>query len=146
MDSEVSALMGVTNEELWEKKGILSLVDEMCRFNVSSCHLNVSLNVPSVISLDMMTPPLAGKKCSSQPYSATFLSQGHYHVGLGNKEGASFARKNSGLGFNSSVEGYKFPKFSKNPSTQLEASLGGHNISQGGFLKMSCERMEAEEN
>ena len=65
MDSEVSALMGVTNEELWEKEGIFSLVDEMCRFNVSSCHLNVSLNVPSVISSNMMTPPLAGKKCSS---------------------------------------------------------------------------------
>jgi hypothetical protein len=119
MDSEVNALMGAADEELWEKEGLFSSVDEMCRFNVGSCHLNVSLNAPLVISSDTMTPPLAGKKCSSQPCSATFHSQGHYPVGLGSKEGAGFARKNSGSGFNSSVEGSKFPEFSKHPSTQL---------------------------
>jgi len=65
MDSEVSALMGATNEELWEKEGIFSSVDEMCRFDAGSCHLNVSLNAPSFVSSDLMTPPLASKKCSS---------------------------------------------------------------------------------
>ena len=45
MDSEVSALMGADDEELWEKEGFFTLLDEMCKDVMGYSNLKTFLNV-----------------------------------------------------------------------------------------------------
>jgi hypothetical protein len=56
MDCEVSALMGATNEELWEREGLFSLVDELCKSKHSGCHLNECIITPPATSMDIPIP------------------------------------------------------------------------------------------
>ena len=68
MDSEDNALMGAAGEELWEKEGLFSLMDEVCKVNASCCNLNANLND---FTSDTTTSPVVGKKCLSQNCRAT---------------------------------------------------------------------------
>jgi hypothetical protein len=46
MDCEVNALMGATDEELWEREGLYSSVDELCRSKCSGCINKEHINSP----------------------------------------------------------------------------------------------------
>jgi hypothetical protein len=66
MDCQVSALMGATNEELWERAGIFSLVDELYRSKYSGCQLNESIITPPANSTKFPKPLITSTKLYHQ--------------------------------------------------------------------------------
>jgi hypothetical protein len=61
MDSEVIALMGAADEELWEKEGFFTLVEEMCKDVMGCNNLKTFLNVNASVSMSTLHD---GKKLS----------------------------------------------------------------------------------
>jgi hypothetical protein len=66
MDCQVSALMGVTDKELWERAGIFSLVDELYKSKDSGCQLNESIITPPANSTEFPKPLITGTKIYHQ--------------------------------------------------------------------------------
>jgi hypothetical protein len=135
MDTEVSPLMGAADEELWEKEGLFSSVDKMCKLNGSRCHINEGLNSSLVFSSKATTPLSAGKKRSSRMCSASDHLQGYTTDGLRIKEGSGIDLKFRGSGITSTIEGVKVVEFSNRTGTLMKATLGGRTHLKGGFVK-----------
>jgi hypothetical protein len=90
MDCQVSALMGAVDEELSERAGMFSLVDELYMSKDSGCQLNESIITPLVNSTKFLKPHIISTKLyhqhnrvleHSKGRDTTHLS-GDVHVGL----------------------------------------------------------------
>lgn len=132
MDFEVSALMGAAGEELWEKEGLFSLVDELCKVIAGCCNLKSNLND---FTLDTTTSPVVGKKCLSQNCRATLPTKRTSSFVLGSKDGSGFIQTNGGLGTHLDAEDAKLPGISNPLNNQPMETLGRRSSSQRGFVK-----------
>ena len=66
MHCQVSALMGATDKELWERAGIFSLLDELYRSKYSGCQLNESIITPPANSTKFPKPLITSTKLYHQ--------------------------------------------------------------------------------
>jgi hypothetical protein len=80
MAHEVSALMGATDEEEWEREGLFSIVDELCMSKGGGCKLN-DLTIPSVKALLSPSHCLSKVLTLSYPGASEVLLQNHSALG-----------------------------------------------------------------
>ena len=90
MESEVSALIGATDEEHWERAGLFASVDELCRSNDKSHLHNGGINVPFTPSVEFPVSPnfstkpfhFPGRVTDSQNYRVSVSQPRGDSVGL----------------------------------------------------------------
>ena len=132
MDSEVSALMGAADEELWEKEGFFTLVDEMCKDVMGCSNLKTFLNVNASVSTSTLHD---GKKLSFQNPCTTLPTHSSLSIVLGSAEGSGITRKSGGFGAHYAI-GEKNFTISTLPLVDRPAvAMGGRSITQRGSVK-----------
>jgi hypothetical protein len=135
MDCEVSTLMGAADEELWERAGLLSLVDELCMNKQSRCQLNDSIITPPTNSVNFPKHLISGTKPYHQHSRVLEISKGQDTTSLSGEVPVSLSFDCCGQLKGHQVDRNKFEVLTTPIFTQVVEFQGGHTQCKRGFPK-----------